>query len=38
MAARNAIELRIGGAELEALRRVANLPEKNTETKSAAGS
>jgi hypothetical protein len=38
LAARNAIELRIGGPELEALRRVANLPAKNTETKSAAGS
>jgi hypothetical protein len=38
LAARNAIELRIGGPELEALRRVANLPEKNTGTKSAAGS
>jgi hypothetical protein len=38
LAARHAVELRIGGTELETLRRLATLPENKTETKGATGS
>jgi hypothetical protein len=37
IAARNAIELRIGGTELQELQRLANLPKNKAETKKVSG-